>query len=904
MKKASKRATRQRRTSTARRVAGMTLAGALAITAGCTALEPVAGSVTKALQSVVVELAPNGEISSLNTTTVLRDEETGATSSRTAGYDVQDAVDELPVRLTTRYRTDTSVGDDLADLAGYSGRVDIELTLENLLVSPENITYDAVGESRTTPALVGTPLSIAASTVLAGTSPDSLVFDAEAQRRTNGVARATTDGASVVQWGALLAPPQSKATTAFRLVADVEEFVVPSFDIAIQAGLHTDLSFAGVVGSTISADADSELAMQQKAISLVGDVNDVLTRAGGTITAVRKNLDDTSGRLGARALQTLSASATRLPAEMTALTGQMTSLEAQLNGSLSASSAAMNAELAGIVRSMSSLFGDTRATPPSLIYGSGCAATMKADEGDGTVFAMFLRLSALLDGYAGASEGCRAEILAEVDAVVGPEAPDETVCGASARPSATCALFQTRQTVVTTMADLVESGRAIVDELDTAALDDGQAAQRALMGSLAELDAAVRRLGGYANDRTLWRDLLTSIEAAQAGAARLGAVRDTLNAARAQLSDGSGTAREQQVTIAAMLCELIDSGNATDPDRVEAIRAQLVGVRCDGATPQGASDLPPGGTSLDRLTGLAAVIDEAVAALDAERDGTPLFVVDTALTSLHTLIGRSLDSIDTGSSNTQQSSAELQRLVADATTAGTVIGAKLGTAQSEHSTLASRITDAFADASARSDGAVTSGVEDQTAALNTQRDVSRDELSASYQSLIDGLRSSAAEALGDGRRLVDDRKDKLEASKRAASANLDRRTTDALVGIERTISASVRDVDAASALLTDSLNNVLLDLGDPARAGVGILGSMSSSAALTGTADFQLAQASQHASGYANVREADIVGILLRVAQFHAALDKTTSLPAFGADIPDGATSSTIYSFKLGGSAS
>ncbi|CAM5448876.1 hypothetical protein [Leifsonia shinshuensis] len=904
MKKTARGAVAPRTLPVLRRIVGMTLVGVLAATAGCTAIDPGVESATRALESVVVRLAPSGEIRSLHGTTVLLDEATGATSSTTAEYGVAESVDRLPVRLTTRYRTDGKAGSDLAELAGFSGRVEIELTLENLLVSPEAVTYDVVGESRTTPALVGTPLTIAASAVVAETSPASLVVDADSQRRTNGVVSATADGASVVQWGALLAPPQSTATTAFRLVADVKDFVVPTFDIAVQAGLHTDLDFAGVLGSAFSAGAGTELAMQQNAIALVGDVNDVLTRAGGTITAVRKNLDDTSGRLGARALQTLRESTRRLPAEMTALTGQLASLETRLDGSLTGASSAMNAELAGIVRSMSALFGDTSASPSSLIDGAGCAATMRDDgTGGDTVFSMFLRLSALLDGYADTSESCRDEILAEVNAVVGPEVADQSTCDPSVRASATCALHQARQSVVNTLVELVEAGRAIVDGLDTAALDDGQAAQALLDETLTKLDTAVNRLGAHANDRGTWSALLSAVETARTGAGDLGGVRGGLVAARAELADGQGTAREQQETIAGMLCGLIDSGVVSDEEQVEAIRAQITGTQCDDLTPQDASDVPAGGTSLDRMAGMAAAIDSALAALDADLAGSPLAALNAALASLHAMVTAALDSIDDGSSGTQRSVVELRALVADAVGASAVIGERLQTARQEQASFASRITDALVDGASRGGSAVTELVDERTAALNARRNVAHADLSASYQSLIDGLRSSADKTLGDGRALVEDRKSRLEESRREASGTLDRLTVDALAGIDRTISASVRDVDGASALLTDSLNNVLLDLGDPAVTGVGILGAMSSSAALTGTADYQLAQASQHASGYANVREEDIAGILLRIAQFQAALGKTASLPAFRADLPGGVSSETIYSFSLGGDA-
>src|SRR5699024_7651832 len=122
---------------------------------------------------------------------------------------------------------------------------------------------------------------------------------------TNGVVSQTTDGNAVVQWGTVLAPPQSEATTTFRLVADVEDFSTPEFDLAVQAGFHTDMSFEGMLTSTFDTSASSEYAMQQKAIELVADINEVLTRAGTTITEIRHKLDHATDALGVDAGQHL-----------------------------------------------------------------------------------------------------------------------------------------------------------------------------------------------------------------------------------------------------------------------------------------------------------------------------------------------------------------------------------------------------------------------------------------------------------------------------------------------------------------------------------------------------------------------------------------------------------------------
>ncbi|PPI02511.1 hypothetical protein C5C56_02785 [Rathayibacter sp. AY1D1] len=93
---------------------------------------------------------------------------------------------------------------------------------------------------------------------------------------------------------------------------------------------------------------------------------------------------------------------------------------------------------------------------------------------------------------------------------------------------------------------------------------------------------------------------------------------------------------------------------------------------------------------------------------------------------------------------------------------------------------------------------------------------------------------------------------------------------------------------------------MLLDLGDRTVGGSGLLGSMTTSAAKVGTADVQLALASQSARGYAAVRSEDVSGILLVQAQERASLRAGDALPAFHLDLPEGARTRTVYSFRIG----
>lgn len=877
-------------------VAALTVLGVAAMASGCTATQAADDKTTQVLQTVAVQLEPGGKIQKIDGTAIMMDRDTGSSRSENTSYQPKQVVNDLPVRVTTQYRTKDRTGSDLSDITGYSGRVEIDVTVENLTVAPQNVTYDAVGASRTTPALVGTPLSIAASATLPNTPPSTVVFDPSTDRPTNGVVSAGKDGGSIVQWGTVLAPPQSEATSTLRLVADVKDFTAPAIDIAVQAGLHTDLSFTGVLASALDTGTTSDLAVQQQAIDRIAQVNNVLTRAGATITEVRKNLDETSGTLGVRAAQRLNDSSRQLTAEMKSLSGQIGLLQQSLSSSVAGTASTMNAELAQIVATMGGMLGDTTGTAPKVVDGAGCTATTKPNASDGTVYSMFLYLSALLDGYADVSGTCKTEILGELDALIGPASPDATVC--QANMSATCALFASRATVQTSLANLVAQGQQIVNGINTTSATNGLTAQTQVTSTLALIGQAVSQLSTNSKDKSLWNGLLTRIHAAQAASAALGALRTEMIGLRATLDGDTGSVKQQQTDIATQVCDLKNANPTVTQADLDAISVQITGRDCANV-PAPAGALPANGSLDQRLQTQIALWDQTITALDTNTASSPLNTLDTALAGLESKVTQALTAIDNNNSNGQSSAAALAALLDTATTANQTVGTNLTQIHTDQATLGQQIMQGFNAASQTTDQAVGTQIDGQIDALNAQHQQTQQQLSNSYQALIDSLRNSAAKTITDGKKLIDGQKTNLTTEQTTATQALDKSTTAAMQVIQASTSAATQDMDAASAQLTGSLENVILDLGKPTVNGSGILGSMAASAAKSATADFQLAEASQNAAGFANVRDEDISGLLLKQAQFRAALEKSTLAP-FHLDIPDGATSQTIYTFQVG----
>src|SRR4051794_40267520 len=149
---------------------------ALLVVAGCTADQPKPQTPpNRILQSVAVQMTPDGTMTAINGTAVsVRDNAADATTEDTT-YSPKDVAADLPVRVSASYRTADRSGTNLSDLAGYSGRIEIDLAVQNLTVQPQNLTYDVAGTSRTQSALVGAPLTVVASTVLQKTDPTDVI---------------------------------------------------------------------------------------------------------------------------------------------------------------------------------------------------------------------------------------------------------------------------------------------------------------------------------------------------------------------------------------------------------------------------------------------------------------------------------------------------------------------------------------------------------------------------------------------------------------------------------------------------------------------------------------------------------------------------------------------------------
>lgn len=940
---------RERRMAPGRTLGALLVTLGLIATASCTPPpepEPVANPV-KLLQSVRVGLSAAAGVQTIEGTTISVSA-AGDSSAADTTYKAADVVGELPVRVSLQYRAGEKSGSDLSELQGHTGPVEINLTLENLTVKPRQVQYDAAGQARTDTALVGAPLTIAAATKLAGVRADDVTAgSADGASGTNGVLSSTGDGATVVQWATVLAPPRSGASTTLRLVADVRDFQVPTFDVAVQPGLNTDLSADGVLAGAFSSGTGSELELQRRTISLVSDVNTVLTKAGSTITDVRRNLQVTSQTLGAKTAGELSTNSKALADTMVDLKGQLQRLGTDLESATKSTQSTTSAQLKVTVAAVDAMLGDTTTVPPTTpITGEGCTADVAKSGSSATVYSSIQTMASQLDAYAKVSTDCRDLVAGAIKATMGPENP--TIEDCAEQGSMTCSLLGSAITVTGALLGLVAKGDELVAGLQPQLVENAIKDQAASTATLKEVRANVTAVLAGATTpqdykaalktvdnelKAARKSVTATLDATGTARSKVNALRDKLVAisetaadARSEYEDGTlleGSMSLQVQQLADQLCEMADGnfprGGRLAAGQVERLRSYLTDVPCkteDEKIVPGKIGLPDGFEApLDaRLEDQSDAWDEVLTATDISSVDAEIGQAFAAIEEAAVGTNAGLDAVEKavqaldgaatgGVAGTREDLESLAKAFDEAIGSSAQVGTTLGKLKEQQDGLGDKITKSFGDTFKSTTAQVQKLVDEQVRQVAEIGDAGSTSVVTAFNRSIAGLKTTSDEVVKDAGATVDKQRGELQEQESALAASLAKGTEASLERIAASTSGSTRDVEGASALLSSSLNRVMLDLGDRSVNGSGLLGSMATSAAKADTADYQLALASQNAEGYANIRSRDVAGLLLRQAQFKASLTAVDELPPFHLEVPAGATSQTLYTLKIGGTA-
>ena len=556
---------------------------------------------THVLQNVNLKLASNGNVSAIDTNNIYVNEQEHKSSSKTINFKVKDVINDVPVRVSTQYQSSKGTGTNLKDLNGYSGELTIKVTVENLTLKSQEVSYDAGGTKRTNQALVGVPFTVAGSVSLDNVKSNQIITsgDKTDDSATNGVISTTGDGKANVQWGAILAPPTSGASTSFTLKVNAQDFKAPDFDIAVQPGFASDLSGESVLNNSFNKNDANQVAMLQRTIDLVNNVDSTIISASSQVNELRSSLDNTSDTLGQDAAKNLQANSESLTKRMAELDGQIQSLKDDLAKTADGNKNQLISQLESTVNTMDTLLGDTSQVPNvSVSHQNGsCTVDRGAAGGGSSVYGNLVQLSQILNNYADASGDCQHALTDSLRQTIGPDNPSPEVCRDGS--SVTCSLYGASVTSQASLIGLVANGEKLVNELQPEYLKGANKNYRALRGEVDNLTKYLQSDEGKKaiRDHQQNGDITESLKSSRRSVDELKKTSDELTkalnslhskavAARNDVSGNSNSIDQQNEDIANELCKLsVENGGKLSQEEVDRLRSYLTSTPC-GETPR------------------------------------------------------------------------------------------------------------------------------------------------------------------------------------------------------------------------------------------------------------------------------------------------------------------------------
>lgn len=915
----------------------------------------------RSLESIDIAVSPSGAVTAVSGTTVSVSPDGRRAAAGTRTYAPRDVAKDLPVRVRTAYRTADGAGTDLSEIAGYTGRVTVDVFVENLTVKPQSLTYDVAGTSRTRTALVGAPLTLSAAVSL-DADPDSVITaSSDAQGVTNGVLSRTGDGKSQVQWAALLAPPQLGATADLRLVVDAVDFKVPEFGLSVQTGLITDPSVQGLMDAAFRTDTGSQLALTTSTIEALSQVNESLAKAHAIVDRVSTTLTGNAGTIGTQTLADLTSSSQSLSSSMQSIGTDLSGLTQTLTQTLTSTQSSATSQLLQVVNTASAIMGDTslpaqvpsleslgcQAQPgagptaqalvgsetPAPAQGSGDAASAagpaaQADSGNG-VYGSVNRVSGLLQAYAQANDDCKAAVQAQLSEALGDA--DTSTC-AQGSVSATCSLAAAQQQVNAAVASLGEQANAVTAALQPETRADVLTSSTALGEKVTGVETVLNRLApseggeGTGDLSTETEALNQAVNALTPGVDALVSTLDGIHSSATAAQANNTTARGQIADAARDLCTEIAS--AKDPALLQQARARLTSTPCpgagggaadkpadkpdDGAADDKPADKPNDGSSADAaLSAQSTSLEQIVTASDTTTPGGATKKdVDAVRTAVADVVA-ARDAIvlavdgapdDPSKPSLSGSLKDLRTAVTDLRSGYDALSASVDKLDRDQTAAAAGVRTAFDKTAKETTDAVSTTVGTQIRLIGAQAGTSRAAVGASFDAATSGMRASADGITSDSARTIQEQTAQIQDQAAGSSAALSSQVEGSLTSMTQGLTGSVVDIEAARSLLTSDLDRVLLDIGSPDGSGTGLVGIMYSSAALTGSAGYQVAAANQAVAAHGAVRAQDMEGILLQQAQVKASLQAQSRVNGLAAPRPAAEQRTVVYSLRVGGS--
>lgn len=872
----------------------------------------------KVLQSVAVELQRDGSLTSITSTTIRQDGE-GSSEDDEKSHDPSKVGDELPLRILTSYRLGSKSGTDLSELEGKSGRIQIDVTVQNTTVRPTLLTYDSEAQSKTSPALVGTPLTVVASADLGKTDLSQVVSsDAGETGATNGVVSRDADGNAHVQWATMLAPPRLAASATFTLVQDVVDFEPPTFDVSVQTGLVTDTSVSRLVDSAF-ADDNGTQELTSRTVALLGSVGTVLTDASTVLSKVEEQLDGSASQLGTKTISDLESSASYITSALGGLAGDLDGLQTTMDGALrSSSDNAVKQLAASFAKVKDKVLGDPDVEDqeplPKPDPADGCVLTPPATATSSTVYGQLRAVQAQLGLLARSTDGCRGAVVDALRTSLGttgdvcdPAAPSTTAIGALSCASSALALSSS---------ELVRVQVEITSTFDSTLLGKVAGPLTGVLTSLDDIRADAKALGtGEISDGLI--DIITRLEAVQASLAVDGTLASdvaTINQrATQQLSvlsgvPGSGDRgiARQMADLAAIVCDDL-------PDSPESNQASILvsGVDCAGAP-------PVEGAPSEYTSSLVAKVGGTQTAWTEVRDSAARAssLVDTLRTDITEILAdlRTIGAGDVGGLEgdieglVDQIDALYQPIPQTDPDGNPLpplppLRQQLVDAYDDvvdnQADIDTDLTDAFGKAAAALDNG-SKQVGDGASRVEDARKAAEKDAGSFFGAFGGSLDGIGNEIVSKGGATIKKQRAELDDVSDSFDAGLSSTATKAVRKISSQVSASNRDLESSEKRLTADLKAILVNIGQPKKNGSGLLGAIYTGARRTGASNTKIVDAGQATDAFSRVRGAALDDLYLQQAQVIASLEAEAKFPTFDLELPAGSTHRTVFSFHIG----
>lgn len=901
--------------------ARLTVAAACVVSTGLVVggLQSAQAAPQKVLQSVAVELQRDGSITSITSTAIRK--EGDKSSDDTTTHDPSKVADELPVRILTSYRLGSKSGTDLDDLKGKSGRVYIDVTVQNTTVRPTILGYDSEAQSKTSPALVGTPLTVVASADLGKTDLSRIVSPESGETgATNGVISRDGDGNAQVQWATMLAPPRLAASATFTLVQDAVDFEPPAFDVSVQTGLVTDTSVSRLVDSAF-ADDNGTQELTSRTVALLGSVGTVLTDASTVLSKVEAQLDGSASQLGTKTISDLQSSASYITSALEGLAGDLDGLQTTMDTALNSSSNEAVKQLAvSFAKVKDKVLGDpdteSREPLPTPKPAEGCVLTTPATPASSTVYGQLRAVQAQLGQLAQATDGCRAAVVDSLRASLGTTS-DTCVPGA---PTATAiaALSCASSALSASSIDLVNARADITRNFDPTLLGKVGAPLDAVLTTLDEIrdDADDLGTGDISDGLADIVNRLTAVQSLLAVDQPLATGMATINTTATQqldvlagnTADGDPGTLQQAADLADILCD-----DLPDSPQSNAASILLSGVDCAGAPPaDGATEYT------SSLTAKATAAQTAWTEVKT-RSGQISTIVDSLRTEITNILTalQQIDAGDVGGSTGLEGDIEALVTKIETLYQPVPVPDVDDVPQPSLPPLRNQLADAYAALSANQSGISTDlaqAFDRASLALDTGSikvgagaasvEAARKSAEEGAATFFGGFGASldgiGSDIVTKGGVTINKQRAELDEVSDSFESGLSTTATKAARRIASQVGASNRDLESSEKRLTADLKAILVNIGQPKKNGSGLLGAIYTGARRTGASNNKIVDAGQASDAFSRVRGAALDDLYLQQAQVIASLKAEADFPIFDLKLPAGSTHRSVFSFHVG----